>query len=132
MEIENFRFKDLNSKVLGGKSGVYKLSVANHIYIGSSKNLYDRLREHRTDLSYKRHSNDFLQKVSNKYGIENIRLDIIEFCPPEVRLEREKFWIEELNADMNFQDPVDHTLGEESKKKLSESIKKGMKEGKYI
>lgn len=32
---------------------------------------------------------------------------------------------------MNMQDPVDHSLSEESKKKLSQSIKQGMAEGKY-
>lgn len=32
---------------------------------------------------------------------------------------------------MNMQDPVDHTLSEESRKKLSKSIKKGLAEGKY-
>ena len=131
MEIENLTFNDLSSKELGRKSGVYKLSVANHIYIGSSKSLYSRLAEHRTDLFNRRHSNEFLQRVCNKYGIENIRVDIVEFCPPEKRLEREKYWIDTLQADMNMQDPVDHTLCEESRKKLSKSVREGIAKGKY-
>ena len=131
MEIENLSFNELSSKELSRKSGVYKLSAGGHIYIGSSKNLYARLAEHRTDLFKRIHTNEFLQKVCNKYGIENIRIDIIEYCSPEKRLEREKFWINELQADMNMQDPVDHTLGEESKKKLSESIRAGIAAGRY-
>ncbi len=50
-------FNSLSSKALGGKSGVYKLSAGGHIYVGSSKNLYARLAEHRSDLYYRRHSN---------------------------------------------------------------------------
>ena len=131
MQKENLRFYDLSSKELGGKSGIYKLSAGGHIYIGSSKNLYARLAEHRTDLRENRHSNEFLQRVYNKNGIENMQVDIVEYCDPEIRLDREKFWIKEFNADMNMQDPVDHTLSEESRKKLSESVRKGLAEGKY-
>lgn len=131
MQKENLRFYDLSNKELGGKSGIYKLSAGGHIYIGSSKNLYARLAEHRTDLRENRHSNEFLQRVYNKNGIENMQVDIIEYCDPEIRLDRESFWIKELNADMNLQDPVDHTLSEESKKKLGESVRKGRLEGKY-
>lgn len=131
MEKENLRFYTLSSKELNNKSGIYKFSVGGHIYIGSSKNLYARLAEHRTDLKENRHSNNFLQKVYNKYGIENIQIDIVEFCDPDDRINRESFWIKELNADMNLQDPVSHKLSESSKQKLSKSIKKGLSEGKY-
>ena len=131
MELENLSFFELRHGETDKKSGVYKLSVHNHIYVGSSKNLYSRLREHGLDLANNRHTNDFLQKVANKYGIENIRIDILEFCPPEKRIEREKYWIDALNADMNMQDPVDHTLCEASRKKLSKSVRAGLAAGKY-
>lgn len=124
-------FYELRHGETMSKSGVYKLSVSNHIYIGSSKNLYARLREHRTDLINNNHSNEFLQRVFNKYGIDNIRIDIIEFCSPDKRIEREKYWIDTLKADMNLQDPVSHNLSESSKKKLSKSILAGRKAGKY-
>ena len=91
MEIENLNFYTISSKELSKKSGIYKLSGGGHIYIGSSKNLYARLAEHRTDLSYKRHSNSFLQRVCDKEGIENMRVDIIEYCAPEDPLIREKY-----------------------------------------
>ena len=131
MEIENLSFFELGYKKLKGKSGIYKLSVAEHVYIGSSKSLYSILREHGRDLLNNAHSNEFLQRVCNKYKIENIRIDIIEFCPPEKRLEREKYWIDELKADMNMQDPVDHTLSVASRKKLSKSVRAGLAAGKY-
>ena len=48
MEIENLYFNDLNSTKLNNKSGIYQLRAGGHIYIGSSKNLYQRLYEHKT------------------------------------------------------------------------------------
>lgn len=91
MQIENLSFYTLSSKELSKKSGVYKLSVGGHIYIGSSKNLYSRLMEHRHDLESEEHRNSFLLNVSKKYGINNIRVDIIEYCRPEDRIVKEKF-----------------------------------------
>lgn len=89
MVIENFSFFELRHEDISKKSGIYKISTDNHIYIGSSKNLYSRLMEHRIDLINGKHSNQFLQRVCDKYGIENLRIDIIEFCEPEIRLQRE-------------------------------------------
>ena len=131
MEITDLSFYTLSSKALLKKAGIYKLSAGGHIYIGSSKNLYSRLREHRHDLESNKHSNSFLQKVSDKYGINNIKIDIVEFCNPEDRIIRERFWIKELKADMNFKDPVTGELSDFSKIKLSNSIKEGLKNGKY-
>ena len=112
--------------------GIYRLSVGEHSYIGSSKNLYSRLNEHRTDLRNNRHNNPFLQKVVNKYGLESLTIDIIELCEKDVRIQREAYWIKKLKSDMNLKDPVTCTLSESSKKKLSESIRKGIEMGRYV
>lgn len=129
--MEKFTFNTLSSKALKNKSGIYKLSAGGHIYIGSSKNLYARLAEHRSDLYYRRHTNTFLQRVCNKEGIENFDIEILEFCPPENRIVREKYWIDKLDADMNIQDPVSHELSEESISKLKHSIRVGYAAGRY-
>lgn len=121
----------LSSKALLKKTGIYKLSCGGHLYIGSSKSLYSRLNEHKADLLNNRHSNDFLQKVSNKYGIENIKVEIIEFCDPKDRINREKYWIDYYKSDMNLQDPITNELSDYSKNKLSNSIKQGRLVGKY-
>ena len=131
MQIENLSFYTLSSKQLSKKSGIYKLSVGGHIYIGSSKNLYSRLREHKHDLETNSHSNDFLQKVVNKHGINNVNVSVIEFCDPKDRIVREKYWIDELKADINLKDPITFELSESSKEKFSKSIRKGLSEGKY-
>ena len=111
--------------------GIYRLSVAEHSYIGSSKNLYARLNEHRVDLYNGNHGNPFLQKVVNKYGLEAIVIDILELCEPEDRTIREKYWITTLSSDMNLKDPVTCELSEESRRKVSESLKKGYEIGRH-
>lgn len=128
---EGLNFSQLTTD-LQKRCGIYRLSIAEHSYIGSSKNLYARLAEHRTDLRYNRHSNSFLQKAVNKYGLESVVIDIVELCERDVRTEREAYWIKELKSDMNLKDPVTYELSEESKKKLSESIRKGREMGKYV
>lgn len=104
--------------------GIYRLSIKEHSYIGSSKNLKARLAEHHTDLKLNQHSNPFLQKCVNKYGLEAVTIDIIELCEPEERLKRESYWIKKLNADLNLQNPEDRTLNDSSRKKISKSLKR--------
>ena len=126
---EGLNFSQL--KELKKLCGIYRLSVAEHSYIGSSKNLYARLHEHMVDLYNKKHTNPFLQKVVNKYGLEAIVIDIIELCDAKERVFREKYWITTLSSDMNLKDPVTCELSEESKKKVSESLKKGYEIGRH-
>jgi hypothetical protein len=122
---------DAKPKELKGKSGVYKLSLGGHLYIGSSKDLYQRLQEHRRDLRNNAHPVKELQELVNNSTLDNVELEILEFCEPEKRLIQESYWIKTLNADLNSQDPLTHELSEASKQKLSKSIKKGLEEGKY-
>lgn len=129
--MNKFNFFKISSKELKNKSGIYKLISGKHIYVGSSKNLYSRLTEHKSDLINKRHINPFLQNVFNKYGIDKFKIEILEFCLPEIRIKKEKEWINKIKPDMNLKDPVTNKLSEESLKKLSKSIKSGRLNGKY-
>ena len=123
---------NLSNKELGKRSGVYLITCKKHSYIGSSKNLYHRLREHRYRLINQTHSNDFMQKAFNKYGIEEFHYSVVEFCDPLIRVDRETFYINSIQPDFNLQlDPTLKTLSEYSKQKLSKSIKNGRSEGKY-
>jgi predicted GIY-YIG superfamily endonuclease len=122
----------LSSKDLRSKSGIYMISCNQRSYIGSSKSLYDRLLEHRVKLINGYHSNDFMQKAFNKYGITKFKYKILEFCNPEERIKREKWYIDNLKPEFNLQlDPILKTLSIYSKQKLSKSIIKGRSEGKY-
>lgn len=81
------------------KPGVYaivNLENGKH-YIGSTRSLKKRSKEHAYDLSSERHSSRILQNAWNKYGADAFRFDIIEVVEDvkEVLLEREQFWIDQ-------------------------------------
>ena len=61
--------------------GVYKIDICGHIYVGSSVNIYRRLGDHFRSLKKNTHSNQYLQRVINKYGIDKIKFEILEECP---------------------------------------------------
>lgn len=87
-----------------GKRAMYlKLSVIykitnlknNKIYIGSSRNFYERFYDHNSKLRKNKHKNIFLQRAYNKYRACNFEFDIIE----EVEnvkdlLDREQFYLD--------------------------------------
>lgn len=93
-----------------GRAGIYKLSIANHVYIGSSVSLFSRLKQHRTDLKCNRHQNQFLQRAVNKYGFENLKYEVlILFSNIKLTTLRrfEKEYIKHFAADLNLKlDPV--------------------------
>ena len=55
------------------ESGIYCIinKINNKIYIGQSKNLLKRRKEHKKGLKFGTHHNDHLQKAYNNYGKEN-------------------------------------------------------------
>ena len=93
-----------------GKAGIYKLSIAHHVYIGSSVSLFSRLKQHKTDLKCNRHQNQYLQRAVNKYGLENLKYDVlILFHNIKLRTLRqfEKEYITHYASDLNLKlDPV--------------------------
>lgn len=89
------------------KSGIYKICIGKHIYVGSSSNLKNRLNHHLSALRNNKHHSQFLQNCFNKYTIEETYFDIIEYCEIEILEEREGFYIKDLQADINqILDPV--------------------------
>lgn len=97
-------------KILKGKIGIYKLMIENHVYVGSSINLYHRLLSHKNQLKRQVHDNSYLQRCVNKYGFENLSYKILVFLPEENKkllLKLEKFFIEQEHADLNLKlDPT--------------------------
>lgn len=79
-------------------SGIYKIQskTTGKIYIGESLNIKKRKIRHFTDLRQGRHTNLYLQRHVNKYGIDDITFDIIEVLPSdkEYLSIREIFWID--------------------------------------
>jgi group I intron endonuclease len=93
------------------KSGIYKITILNNIYIGSSSNLARRLWEHEWRLKSNKHNNNHLQNVYNKYNIENFITEILEYCELEVLLKREQYYIDLLKPNLNKALVAGTTLG---------------------
>jgi group I intron endonuclease len=110
--MKKFQYKDRN------KSGVYQITIGPHFYIGSSCNLYNRSKRHLNDLKRNMHHNDFMQRVFLKYTEEQYSIKILELCKNQI--EREKFFIDLLNPDINIdRDPVSAKKSESTKEKIS-------------
>ena len=60
-----------------GKSGIYGIVCipTNKIYVGKSKNIYNRLKHHTTSLNRKlsKHENQYLINAWKKYGEDNFK-----------------------------------------------------------
>ena len=63
-------------------SGIYCIeNIINHkTYIGSSKNIYQRLLKHFALLRHNKHQNPHLQSAWDKYGESNFRWFVLELC----------------------------------------------------
>lgn len=77
-------------------SGIYSITnIANNkLYIGSSKNIYKRWKEHRNMLKKNEHHSKHLQAAWNKYGEESFIFNILEECNNEDLLAREQYYMD--------------------------------------
>jgi group I intron endonuclease len=117
-------------------SGIYVIRnlVNNKVYVGSTKNFYNRKATHFKLLKENKHWNIKLQRSFDYHGEANFRFEIIERLSyeKEVIIERENFFIQSLNAKNNGYNIADASFGdilsthpfkEEIKAKISKSLK---------
>lgn len=115
------------------KIGIYRIknSINNKIYIGSTKNIEARWAKHRALLRHNKHQNAHLQNAWNKYGENAFIFEVIEECKIEDLINREQFFIDNLNPEYNqtaIAGKVEMTA--ERRDKLSKSVLKAYKEGR--
>lgn len=123
---------DKVTKELWQKSGIYCIVNTDNQrkYVGSSKNLYQRLQKHRAYLRKNMHENKKLQNSWNKHGEDRFQYFILEFCPEDCLIEREQFYIDTLKPWYNITLEVQRLkMSEESKVKMSKSRIEGFKKG---
>ena len=79
---------------------IYKITnlINNKIYIGQSKDVNRRWREHCLNSVSNNNENRYLYSSMRKYGINNFKIEIIE-GPIENYNEREKYWISFYNSN---------------------------------
>ena len=106
--------------------GIYKVTnkINNKSYIGQSKNIEQRMRDHK---SISRERNVLLKRALKKYGVENFKYEVIEMCELNKLDEREIYWISvlkpEYNLDTGGKGSPNHIVSPQTKKILSEKGK---------
>jgi excinuclease UvrABC nuclease subunit len=107
------------------KSGIYRItnSINDDIYIGSSKDLYNRKTTHIYYLLKNKHHSYKLQSFINVYGIESLHFEILILLNKNADLIKyEKEYIKYYNPFYN----IDHTLQEKNNYCFSEAIRNKM------
>lgn len=80
--------------------GVYCISFGEHSYIGSSRNVQQRISQHRKCLRAGKHQLKFLTYYA-LYGEDKMYISLLEECSVEQLKSREKYWINTLEPDIN-------------------------------
>ena len=100
-------------------------------YIGSSKNIRQRLWVHRAELRHNKHENSHLQNAWNKYGEHNFDYYILEKCEESLLLEKEQLYIDTINPEYNMNKETQRPpCTKESRMKQSNTRKKLYAESK--
>lgn len=81
-------------------SGIYKITniINNKVYIGSAIKLKQRFYHHKYYLNKHKHKNKYLQLSWSKYGSDNFKFEIVEYCEVNRLIEREQYWIDKLKC----------------------------------
>ena len=84
-------------------SGVYKITntITNDFYIGSSKDVKKRWREHKCKSTWNKHPNNPMYLDMQKYGIENFEFEILAEVEIASLKETEQQFIETLKPTYN-------------------------------
>jgi group I intron endonuclease len=118
------------------ESGIYVIlnTMTEQVYVGQSKNLSKRLKEHWSYLTKESHHNPHLQSSFLKYGKDSFVFRVMEYCGAESLTDREQYWINQFNSHMrefgfNLRPASKHDpLSKETRAKISEAKKNPSKE----
>lgn len=86
--------------------GIYSITnkLNNKIYVGQSKQIEIRWKEHINSLNNNKHHNSHLQNAWNTYGTSGFSFAIIEYCSQEELTAQEDYWIKHFSS-------IDRTKG---------------------
>lgn len=113
-----------------GRTGIYRWVhiESGKSYVGSSVRLNIRFKQYfnYNHISYPKR-NMMIYKALLKYGYAEFRLEILEYCDPEVLLQREQFYFDILIPEYNILkvagSPIGYRHSEASKKRISIALK---------
>lgn len=124
------------------KCGIYCIRniINNKVYIGKSKNIYQRIVQHKHLLKIKsKDENEYLINSYHKYGDKNFEYFVLEFLENDEKLvsERELYWIkiyDSLNCDKGYNLRSDSDskmiVHQKTRDKITNRLKKEWSEGK--
>lgn len=81
-------------------------------YIGGSKNVYKRNRDHIRELRHNRHHSSRLQNAWNKYGSDTFAFCVLETCSREMVGKREQWYLDAFR-------PFDRSVGYNNRSTIS-------------
>jgi group I intron endonuclease len=113
---------------MSNKKVIYKIFFKhnpNLIYVGSAVNFTERKIRHKYQLKKNIHKNTYLQNLYNKYGVEKLCFEILDYInTPTDLIPREQYFISLLKPQLNILPTAGSAFGykhtEEAKKKISE------------
>lgn len=82
------------------KSGIYTIvnKRSKKLYVGRSRNVHRRLKEHKRNLERNTHCNGYLQSAYNLEP-DNFEFEVLELCDEEYLVSFEQYWLNMTQAD---------------------------------
>lgn len=110
-------------------AGIYVITnlINGKKYVGQSVDVPTRIIQHRYHLNAGIHYNDHLQRAWNKYGKDNFRFDVLEYCDIDELDDLERKYISEFDT-MNDKCGYNLESGGHECKQLSDETKKKLSE----
>jgi len=84
-------------------TGIYKIESLStgRNYIGSAIIISRRWNRHKRDLINNKHHSSFLQRHFNKYGLNDLQFNVLEYCSAENLLIREQYYLDSEKCEFN-------------------------------
>lgn len=101
----------MNISNLKKECGVYIIrnSINDYVYIGSSNNVYNRVKSHKHLLKKNKHYNTHLQNFVNKYGLDVMTVGVLCYCSVEEQFLNEQNYFSEYPNKFNVL-PIAHNV----------------------
>ena len=119
------------------KSGIYRWisSISNKSYVGSSKNIGNRLKKYYS-INYLKNKinkdNSLIYRALLKDGYSKFNFEILEYCDKNSLLNREQFYIDTLKPEYNICKIAGSMLGFKHSAKTLLKFKKRKTVGSYV
>lgn len=123
------------SLFLKRKVGIYKITVDQKFYIGSSKDLRSRLLGHLNHLKKNKHHSRYMQRCYNKHGEKSLSFEVLEMYDiyDETYLRtRELEIMNELNPVFNSTTPITYHHSDDMKQRIRATLKRKYKSGEIV